>query len=150
MRVCDLMSHCVITCSDRSTLADAARLMWEHDVGFLPVIGSTDAKMAGVITDRDICMAAWLQRRPLADIPVRSAMSQQVAICHPDQDIFEAEKVMRKIQVHRLPVTTREGALLGILSITDMARRGARESDERLEENVAETLAAVCAPREGA
>ncbi len=150
MRVSDLMVHRVITCSDRSTLADAARLMWENDIGFLPVLSSNDGKMVGAITDRDMCMAAWLQRRPLAEIPVRTAMSQDVATCHPEMDIYEAEKVMRKRQVHRLPVTTAEGLLLGILSINDMAVRSAREGDERLEENVAETLAAVAAPREGA
>jgi len=147
MTVEALMTRKVTTYGDASSLADVARLMWQHDIGFLPVVGSSGgALLLGVITDRDICMAAWLQGKPLTEISVRSAMAQPAVCCAPQMDLYEAECLMRKHQVHRLPVVS-NGALIGVLSLNDLARRNTQERDERLEENVAETLAAIATPR---
>jgi CBS domain-containing protein len=48
-------------------------------------------------------------------------ISQRVFSCAPDDDIKEALKIMRKNKVRRLPVIDNEGALEGMLSLTDIA-----------------------------
>lgn len=146
MRVEELMTREVITCHENQTLSEAVKLMWQSDVGFLPVVGS-DGKPVGVITDRDACMAAFIQGKPLAQIGVRSAMSQRLATCRPESTIDEAEQTMSEFQVHRLPVIDQGGKVVGVLSINDLAHYAAGKPDEELEEEVALTLGAICHPR---
>ena len=146
MKISELMVKEVITCPDTALLGEAARLMWEHDIGFIPVV-SPDGALAGVITDRDGLLAAYFQGKPLWEIPVRSAMSTRIATCPPEADIEAAERLMRESQVHRLPVVTKEGKLVGVISLNDFARKATHDQDEELEEEVAVTLGAICQPR---
>jgi CBS domain-containing protein len=147
MKVSELMVKHVITCPDTAFLGEAAKLMWEHDIGFLPVISSATGALFGVVTDRDGFFAAWFQGKPVAEIPVRTAMSTRIATCPPDADAEPAERLMREFQVHRLPVVTREGKLVGIVSLSDFARQAVRDGNEEQEEKVAATLGAISQPR---
>ena len=147
MKVRDLMVSAVITCRDTDALGEAARLMWQHDIGFIPVVSSETGRLAGVITDRDGFIAAYFQGKPLWEIPVRSAMSTRLATCPADASIEDAERLMREFQVHRLPVTAENGKLVGVVSINDFARQALTDADEELEEKVAATLGVICQPR---
>ena len=147
MKVSDLMVSPVITCKDTDTLGEAARLMWEHDIGFVPIVGAETGALAGVITDRDGFIAAYFQGKPLWEIPVRNAMSTRIASCPPDARVEDAERLMREFQVHRLPVTGEDGKLVGVISINDFARQALTDADQDLEEKVAATLGAISQPR---
>lgn len=146
MRVEEIMSRKVVSCSEDATLDEAVRSMWEHDVGFVPVLGS-GGKVVGVVTDRDACIACWFQGRTLREIQVRSVMSERLATCHPNSSLDEAQLIMSEYQVHRLPVLSPGGQVLGVLSIDDLARHAAGKADETLEQEVALTLGAICQPR---
>jgi CBS domain-containing protein len=104
-----------------------------------------------MITDRDICMAAYFQDRPLSDIRVHQAMASKIVACRPDDDVKTAERLMRENQVRRVPVIERDGHLLGVLSVSDLARKAA--SDRHLsspqvgEAGVVTTMAAIATPR---
>jgi CBS domain-containing protein len=121
MRVKNLMTKTVVTCRAADTLNDAARLMWEKDCGFLPVVDQ-DFRLVGLITDRDICMAAYTQGVPLQKSAVESAMSRSPRCSSPEDDVEDAELLMRRYQVRRLPVVDREGRLCGVMTISDLAR----------------------------
>lgn len=150
MNVSQIMSRNVFTCRPEDSMAMAAGLMWDHDIGCVPVVG-TDGLIAGVITDRDICMAAYTQGRPLSAMQVDSAMSRQVHSCLPTDGLVQAEEVMRSHKVRRMPVIDAEGKIVGIIAINDLAREAARQQGKRGRElsgeEVATTLAAVCQPR---
>ena len=146
MKVREVMVSKVISCNDGASLGEAVQRMWEHDIGFVPVLAG-DGKLAGVITDRDACMAAWFQGKPLWDIPVASAMSTRVLTCRADAEVDEAELTMSESQVHRLPVVDGEGKLAGVISLNDLARRAVSDLDAELEEEVALTLGAISHPR---
>jgi CBS domain-containing protein len=150
MNVSQIMSRNVVTCRPEDGLDQAARAMWEHDIGCLPVVG-TDGRVVGMITDRDVCMAAYTQGRPLAEIPVSTAMSREVHSCLESDGLIEAEEIMRSHKVRRLPVTNGGGGLVGMLSLNDLALEAAREQGRRARElsgeEVAATLAAVCEHR---
>jgi len=75
--VADRMSRPVHRIDASASLREAARLMWEHDIGVVPVTGPGD-RVEGIVTDRDIAMAAYLQDRTLRSIPVRDVMSTSV------------------------------------------------------------------------
>jgi len=148
MKVSEVMVPKVITCGERDALAEAVKLMWEHDIGFLPVVSSETGALLGVITDRDACMAAWFQGKPLWDIPVAGAMSTRVASVSAEAEVDEAEQIMSEFQVHRLPVLDAAGKLAGVISLNDLAHRAVRDADAELEEEVALTLGTVSQPRE--
>jgi len=150
MNVGQLMSRSIEICHSGDNLAVAAAKMWDHDVGCLPVIGDDD-RMIGMITDRDICMAGYIQGRQLIRIPVTVAMSKEIYSCRPEDALIEAEETMRSHQVRRLPVVDGTGAVVGIISLNDLAREADRQAGRRGREltgqEVTATLAAVCAPR---
>ncbi|MBM4268863.1 MAG: CBS domain-containing protein [Deltaproteobacteria bacterium] len=151
MRVLQLMRSTVRVCGLHDSLATAARIMWDSDCGCVPVV-KEDGRLAGMITDRDVCMAAYLGGTSLATVEVESAMSRTVHSCRAQDSLASAENLMRAAQVRRLPVVDAEERVVGILSLSDIAREYARA--HRLEregiraEQVAGTLAAVCQPHD--
>ena len=129
MLVEEVMSRQTRTCRVDDTLATAARLMWDHDIGAIPVLGA-DGKLAGIITDRDICMAGCFESRPLAAMPVGAHMSHQVFTVEPAATLEAAEELMAEKQVRRLPVVGFEGDLVGMITMADVARAfGARRKE---------------------
>ena len=150
MNVGQLMSRAVETCHSGDNLAIAAAKMWDADFGCLPVLGDDD-RLVGMITDRDICMAGYLQGRQLIKIPGSVAMSKQLYACRAEDGLIEAEEVMRSHQVRRLPVVDAAGNLVGIISLNDLSREAERQAGRRAREltgqEVTATLAAVGAPR---
>jgi CBS domain-containing protein len=153
MRVEELMTRSVRVCRADENLDRAAKLMWEHDCGFVPVVSTDgDGAVVGVVTDRDIAMAAYTQGKPPWAIPVTIAMAKKVIACKVGDEIPRAEALMSANQVRRLPVLDPEGRLVGILSLDDIAGEAQREArrggrPEVSAEGLAETLAAICRPR---
>ncbi len=140
MKVRDLAQAHLYSCSADDSLATAARLMWQNDIGAIPVLAETGAPVA-MITDRDICMSVLLTGRSIHEVPVWEAMSRHVAVAHEDQAIEEAEALMRQFQVHRLPVVDARGRLVGILSVSDIARVSRRP------DMLIKTLQSITLPR---
>ena len=146
------MKREVKVCTAADTLNRAAELMWEFDCGCIPVVSANgDGALIGVVTDRDIAMAAYTQGKQLCAISVPTAMAHKVIACHAADGISQAEALMRDNQVRRLPVLDQNEQLVGILSLNDVAREAQREaaSGKRAEvtgESVSETLASICQP----
>ena len=122
MRVVNIMMGTPYFCRPDSNLGTATKLMWTGNCGFLPVVGN-EAKVVGVITDRDICIALGTRGRPSGEVTVGEVMSTEVFSCAPDDDARLALGTMREGQVRRLPVITREGALVGVISMDDVLLR---------------------------
>lgn len=120
MKVRDAMIKKVATCSRDSNLEAVAATMWSEDCGALPVIDE-DRRPVGMITDRDICIAAALQHRAPAEMTVKDVMSgSSPAVCRADMNIVDALKVMQQARVRRVPIVDNSGKLQGILSIGDI------------------------------
>lgn len=139
MHVQDLMTQPIATCHVNDPLNLAAQLMWNHDCGFLPVVND-EGVLTGVLTDRDICMAAYTQGRRLDDIPVSTAMATEVFTCAPDARLEGAEHVMRNKRVRRLVVVDTHNRPIGVLSVDDIVRSEARA---RPGDDVIGTLATI-------
>ncbi|MGB8330378.1 MAG: CBS domain-containing protein, partial [Polyangiales bacterium] len=127
-------------------LSTAAQLMWEHDFGALPVMGSDD-RVIGIVTDRDICMAAYTQGRPLHAISVQVAMAKEVFTCRPEDSVEDAEHLMGDKQIRRLPVLDEAGQLVGMLSLGDVARELGASRKKNVVRELVHTLASICTPR---
>lgn len=152
MRVEEIMTRDVATCVAGQSAADAARLMWERDCGCVPIVDA-DGDLAGIVTDRDLCMAAYTRGVPLHEISLDSVMSRTVQTCRPSDSVAEAERRMSEAQVRRLPIVGGLSQIVGILSVSDIARARTRSWIARIGEHVAgdvaRTLAAITAPRPG-
>jgi CBS domain-containing protein len=129
VKVKDIMTTNVRKCFMSDSLATAAQLMWDHDCGCVPVLNE-HAQLVGMLTDRDICMAAFFQGVPISGVKVSAVMSRQLFDCTSDDDLSVAERIMRDKKVRRLPVLDEEGRLVGLLSLSDIAR-GADEEYAR-------------------
>jgi CBS domain-containing protein len=146
MRVDEVMTREVKVCTPDDTLNEAARLMWDHACGCLPVLDDVQ-RVIGFLTDRDVAMAAYTQGKSLRELKVSMAMSTDVAVCRLGDLLESAEKTMQARQVRRLPVLGFDGRLVGIVTLSDIAReaeqrKGGRSKD--LSPNViGHTLAAV-------
>src|SRR6185369_13648112 len=101
--------------------------------GCLPVL-DTEGHVIGMITDRDICMAALTRGQRLNEIPVSVAMSKEVLSCGPEATLIEAEEIMRSGQVRRLPVIDSAACLVGLVSLNDLARLAEREIGRKTRE----------------
>jgi CBS domain-containing protein len=150
MKVFEVMTRRVFSVHHGETLAKAAAIMWDRDVGCVPVLDD-DGTVVGMVTDRDICMAALTRGVRLDEIDVASAMSRRVHACAPEQSLAEAEELMRLERIRRTPVVDREGRLIGLLSLADLAREAVhqrrRKHGEPMDAGVTNTLAAVSEPR---
>jgi CBS domain-containing protein len=144
MKVEQLMSREPKTCTPAESLNRAAQLMWENDFGCVPVV-EKDSKVVAMLTDRDICIAAYTQGATLHAMQVSSAMSREVFVCRLDDDLAAAQKLMGDRRVRRLPVLAANGKLVGIISLNDIARAAQRDGSAK--PAVADTVAAICAPR---
>jgi CBS domain-containing protein len=119
MKVKDVMTRDCIYISPDSTLKDAAQIMKDQDIGFIPV--AEDDKIIGMVTDRDIVIRA-VSEGTEPDTEVRSIMSSNTYYCYDDQDAEEVCANMAEIKVRRLPVVNRDKRLVGVVSIGDLAQ----------------------------
>src|SRR5215475_10539494 len=147
MKAEDIMTRNVCTCRPESSLAQVAALMWDHDCGAMPVVDDMNRVM-GMITDRDIAIAAATKGRRATDINVGEVMSGNVYACARNEDVKSALKTMRRERVRRLPVIDSDGRLAGILSVNDIVLRAedakGRQAPEIPYDDVMSTFKAVC------
>ncbi len=122
MKVVDVMMGTPYHCHPETNLGSATELMWTGNCGFLPVVGS-EKKVVGIITDRDICVALGTRGRASGEVTVAEVMTSKVYSCLPEDDIHAALRAMREGHVRRLPVITKEGALVGVISMDDVLLR---------------------------
>lgn len=113
----DIMSKDVHKVSSQDTIAQAAQMMEEYNVGSLPVCDNE--KLVGVITDRDITIKS-VARGQVPTTKVSSAMSSDIVYGSPNMDIHEAAEIMGDRQIRRLPVVD-EGKVIGIVALGDLA-----------------------------
>jgi CBS domain-containing protein len=125
MKVEQIMNRDVKSCRPQDSLSSAAQIMWEQPCGALPVVDD-GYRPIGFLTDRDICMAAYTQGKPLAELRVEIAMSRKVVTCRADDDLSKAAALMRQSHTRRIPVIDRDGMLVGLLTLDDLACEAAR------------------------
>lgn len=119
MYVNEAMTTAVRTCQAGSSLDEVARQMWEGDCGAIPVVSDSNVAI-GIVTDRDIAMAAMLNHQPLWGIQAETVIQGQRLCCVSQQESLEsAVTKMEQNGVRRLLVTDDSGKLTGILSMGD-------------------------------
>jgi CBS domain-containing protein len=157
LKVKDLMTRTVVTVEPRDSVSEAARRLAGNRISAAPVIEA--GAVIGVLSEADILSALAPspgRRRPVVQHPagtgwmrsnhhrtepptVRETMSSPAITISPEASVWEAASTMKRHSVKRLPVTTGEGRLLGMLSRADLIRAVAR-NDESIRADVVHCL----------
>ena len=136
MKIRDVMTRTAQLTNPDDTLRHAAEMLKECDCGVLPV--AEGDRRVGMITDRDIAVRGIADGKG-PDAKVRDVMTDEVMYCFDDDGIQQVCQNMAEIQVRRLPVMSRDKRLVGIVSLSDLARK---------EANAAKALRGIARPSE--
>ncbi len=127
MLVKDWMTPAPLTVSKETPVLDAMRLLKERGFRRLPVVDG--ANLIGIVTDKDLkdampskatTLSVWEMNYLLAKLTVREVMASPVKTCHADDTLESAALTMQANKVAGLPVLDAAGALVGMLTITDV------------------------------
>ena len=143
MKVFEVMTIDVGFCALQDNLTKAAQIMWEKDCGIVPVVDE-QKRVVGVITDRDIAIAAASRNRRTSSIKAGEMNFSPVKVCAMQDDLKDVLRRMRKYKIKRLCVTNQENELLGIISLSDiLLKAGEKKSVRKL---IFSTLNAIARP----
>jgi len=119
MKISHIMTRKVLSISPEETVETAAQRMARANLGILPVVSG--ARVVGVVTDRDIVVRVVAAARPPATCLVDQVMTEDVHYCLEDDAAEDVAKRMGDIGVRRMPVFDRLSALVGLVSLDDIA-----------------------------
>lgn len=120
MKIKQVMTKDVTTVSAGQTVAYAAKVMKDNNVGSLPV--AENDKLVGMLTDRDIVLRVVAEDIPPSLITVKNCMSNNLKYCFQHDSVEKIAKNMAELNHHRLPVVTKQKELVGVVSLSDIAK----------------------------
>lgn len=144
-RASEIMTENPHVVTPDAPISDVAKKMRDLDVGIIPVVENLESRrLKGVITDRDITIRAVADGMG-TNARVADCMTDRVRAVNKNDSIQDVMWVMRREQVRRVPVTDREGRLVGIIAQADLAVDYASD-DRNRETEVGETLERISEP----
>jgi CBS domain-containing protein len=129
MNAGEICNREVVIAYREMNLTEAAKLMREHHVGSLVVVveRAKERVPVGILTDRDIVVAAVAKELDVRKLTVGEVMSGGVFVVREQDGLAEVLRAMREHGVRRVPVVTPSGALAGLLTIDDLLELVAEE-----------------------
>jgi CBS domain-containing protein len=145
VRAREIMTTDPVCVTPDTPVRDVARRMRDLDVGIIPVVESdTNRRLRGVVTDRDLALRVLAAGRG-PDDKVSEVMTEQVEMVNQNDTVHRILDVMKREQVRRVPVTDREGRLVGVVAQADLAVRYAGLDLQR-ETEVEEAIERISEP----
>jgi CBS domain-containing protein len=133
MRCEEIMSRDVVTLRRDATVQEAARLMAEKDVGFMPVVDG--GKAIGVLTDRDIVIRCVAKGNDCGTTKVAEIISKDLVFCSPQDDVSRAKELMQEHKISRILCCDQNRKPVGVISLQDLAlEEGASEVGKTVRE----------------
>jgi len=126
MKVSEIMTTPIEEMIDKDTVISAARKMKDLNVGALPV-KTGENRLQGIVTDRDIVVRVLAEGKDPEETRISEIMSKGIISCTEDQTPEEAAAIMADAKVRRLVVVDNEDKVVGILSLGDVAVKGAEK-----------------------
>ncbi len=105
-----------ITLMPDATIGEALNLMKENKIGGIPIIDKTD-KLIGILTNRDLRFETRL------DAKVSELMTKETLVTAPEgTDLVAAEEILKRHKIEKLPVISRDGKIVGLITYKDILR----------------------------
>ncbi len=99
-----------------STVADALQLMSENKIGGIPVIDEGE-HLVGIVTNRDLRFEKTMNK-PIRDVMTSTNLIKAAA----GIDLKEAESILQKHKIEKLPVTDENNKLIGLVTYKDIMK----------------------------
>lgn len=105
-----------ITLDIHASVGDALQIMRENSIGGIPVINE-EKKLLGIVTNRDLRFQKDLKK------PVKEVMtSENIITAKKGTGLAEAEEILQKYKIEKLPVVGDEGTLIGLITYRDIIK----------------------------
>jgi CBS domain-containing protein len=114
-----IKGNALYTAQPGNTVANAVKVMAEHDIGSLVVMDA--GKMAGMLTFREVLQALDQRGGQLGDMKIADIMVRDPAQASPHVEVMELRRIMLERHARYVPVIE-EGTLLGVVSFHDVAK----------------------------
>ena len=122
MKCADVMNKNLEWLTEKDTILQAATVMAEAGVGFLPICDAQQ-RVVGVVTDRDLATRALARRIAPETTSAALIMSSPAVTCLETADIGDAEDLMAAERKSRIVITNAEGRLTGVISLADLVEQ---------------------------
>ena len=132
----DLMTRNPCSIDADKSVAYAAKMLRDEDVGLAPIVEGD--RLVGTVTDRDIAIRVVAEGKDPESTKVKDIASINLVTVDPQQGLDEALKLMAKHQVRRLPVTEEGGRLVGLVAQADIARSAGDKQTGRVVEQISQ------------
>jgi len=119
IKVADVMIKEVIAIDSDATVREAVNLMNKFEIGCLIVL--TNSRVDGIVTERDVLKRVIGNNRHVDKTKIREIMSRPVWVVNPNTELETALQNMLSQKIKKLPVV-KEGRLIGLVTLTDIAR----------------------------
>lgn len=121
----DIMSPAPVCMAPTDTVSAAAKAMKEQGVGTALVLAA--GRLSGLVTERDITVRVLAENRDPLTTCIGEICIGQVAVLSPDDDVTQAEQLIRERAVRRIPILA-DGIPVGVPSVGDLAlEKGERQ-----------------------
>jgi CBS domain-containing protein len=111
---------------DNPTALDVSKLMAKHRIGSIIVVEGSSKKPIGIVTERDIINKVSAQNKSADQVAVSHIMSSPLVTVKSFDSIDTAAETIAENKVKRLVVLEQDGSMVGILSVSDIARKLAK------------------------
>ena len=132
MPIGDFCKRDVVVTDRNASVTEAARLMREHHVGSVIVVGEGNGSLrpVGIVTDRDMVVEVLACGLDPDTILVEDIMTESLHTVAEGDGVFSTIRLMREHGVRRLPVVNTKGELEGVVSLDDLIALLATEIEE--------------------
>ena len=111
---------------DNPSALDVSMLMAKHRIGSIVVVEGNNKRPVGIVTEGDIISKVSAQNKSADQITVRQIMSSPLVTVKSIDSIDTAAETIAENKVKRLVVLEQDGSMVGILSVSDIARKLAK------------------------
>ena len=125
--ICDRKRRGVITINGDRNVLEAARLMMQHKIGALVIVGA-ERRVIGIFTERDFMRLVANKGNAALSLTVAEVMTRAVLTCTTGMTVEEVMDVMTEKKFRHMPVVN-NWSLIGIVSIGDLVRHRRDEAE---------------------
>ncbi|MBC7888841.1 MAG: IMP dehydrogenase [Ferruginibacter sp.] len=105
-----------VTLSPDATIGEAIRMMRENKIGGIPIVNQAN-KLVGILTNRDIRLETNFKEK------LSTVMTKDNLITAPEgTDLKKAELIFKKNKIEKLPVVSKSGILIGLITFSDILK----------------------------
>ena len=122
MRCEEIMTRDPASLPIEATVLEAARLMAEKDIGFVPLVDSS-GRAIGTVTDRDIVVNCVAKGQDCKTAKLKDFGGNEVISVLPRDEVRKAKELMAKHQIQRILVCDEQKKPLGVISLQDLTEK---------------------------